>query len=122
MKQIRDDLTKLIGLAVIVLILAGAAVLAVYAIIGGLSDTGRHLLATALVFAVPLAYVLGLQMAKSHRSGIERGLDLKLSARERAAQKPSQPSPAVRFDDLLPRPGGAVIVQRTANENDVIDL
>ena len=120
MKQIRDDLTKLIGLAVAGLVIVGAIVLAVYAVIGAMTDSGRHLLATALVFAVPLAYVLGLQVAKSHRRGIERGLDLKLGARERAAHATKQ-SP--RFDDYLPNlTGTAIIVKRSADSQEIIDL
>ena len=125
MKQIRNEIAKFIGLFVIGLIAIGALVLIVYAIIGALTDTGRHILATALTFAVPTAYALGLQVAKSHKAGLQQGIDLKLSARERAQQpRPvaTTASPATRFDGLLPTVGSAVIVTRTDDTNASIDL
>jgi hypothetical protein len=128
MKQVQDDIGRLIGLGVAGLVIGSATVGLVYAVIGGMSEAGRHILATALVFALPLAYALGLQVAKSHKAGIEHGVDLKVSATQRAAQKPPaiDLSPAARaaWDELLPRvqPGGAVIVHRTARDSEIIDL
>jgi len=124
MKQLRNELVKWFGLVVGALIVVGAAVLAVYTLLGALTDGGRHWLATVLMFAVPLAYVLGLQVAKAHRSGLEHGVDLKLTARERtAAIKPAQAVIAQRaqWDDLLPK-HGAAIVRRRGSDSDVIDL
>lgn len=121
-----DEMTKFVGLFVIAVIVAALAIGLVYGLLGYLSDNGRRLLATALIFAVPGAYLLGLQYAKSHRAGIERGLDLKLGGRERAQQaaRPSviTPTPAQRFDDLLPKVQSAVIVQRSDSDNTPIEL
>ena len=108
-------------------LLAGWVAL-VYGLLGYFDDNGRRLLATALIFAVPGAYLLGWQFARSHRAGIERGLDLKLGGRERTQQatRPSVaqsvPTPAQRFDDLLPKVQSAVIVQRSDNDNTPIEL
>jgi hypothetical protein len=123
-KQLRNELVKWFGLIVGVLIVIGAAVLAIYTLLGALTDGGRHWLATGLVFAVPLAYALGLQVAKSHRAGLEKGVALKLTARERtAAIKPASVATAQRaqWDDLLPRQGAA-IVRRRGSDSDVLDL
>ena len=78
LKRVRNEFLMFVGLTVIVLVLGGGIVWAVYSVIGELTDPGRHWLATGLVFAVPIAYALGLQSAKAHRKGIERGIDLKL--------------------------------------------
>ena len=125
MKQVRDEIAKFIGLFVIGLTLIGLLGIAVYLIIGVLTDTGRHLLATALVFAVPGAYLLGLQVARSHKAGLQQGINLKLSARERThLVLPSKPiaTSAARFDDLLPSVGQAVIVTRSDDNPTSIDL
>ena len=127
-KEFFDDMAKFVGLCVIAVIVIGLLIGLVYGLLGYLSDNGRRLLATALIFAVPGAYLMGLQYAKSHRAGIERGLDLKLGGRERIQQaaRPSvtqlTPTPAQRFDDLLPKVQGAVIVQRSDNDNSPIEL
>ena len=125
MKQVRNEVAKFIGLFVIGLTLIGTMVLAVYLILGALTDMGRHLLATALVFAVPGAYLLGLQVARSHKAGLQQGINLKLPARERThpalPTKPAATS-AARFDDLLPSAGQAVIVTRTDDNPTSIDL
>ena len=76
-QQFFDDMAKFVGLFVIAVIVAGLVIVLTYGLLGYLSDNGRRLLATALIFAVPGAYLMGLQVAKSHRAGIERGLDLK---------------------------------------------
>ena len=126
-QQFFDDMAKFVGLFVIAVIVAGLVIVLTYGLLGYLSDNGRRLLATVLVFAVPGAYLMGLQVAKSHRAGIERGLDLKLGGRERAQQTGAQrmlgvtqPTPAQRFDDLLPKVQSAAIVQR--NDKSPIEL
>ena len=126
-KRIRNEFLMIVGLVVIVLIIGGAIVLGVYAVIGELTNEGRHILATGLVFAVPLAYLLGLQVAKSHKAGVERGIDLKIGARERAAARPAvTPGPvisaAARFDDVLPQVTRAQIVMRTDDTQQSIDI
>ena len=126
-----DDMAKFVGLCVLAVIVVGLLIGLVYGLLGYLSDNGRRLLATALIFAVPGAYLMGWQYAKSHRAGIERGLDLKLGGRERIQQAGAQrmpsvtqpmPTPAQRFDDLLPKVQSAVIVQRSDNDNSPIEL
>ncbi len=123
-----DDMAKFVGLCVIAVIVIGLLIGLVYGLLGYLSDNGRRLLATALIFAVPGAYLMGWQVAKSHRAGIERGLDLKLGGRERVQQaarpvvtQPT-PTPAQRFDDLLPKVQSAAIVQRNDNDHSPIEL
>lgn len=129
MKGYLDDMFKFVGLLVIALLIGGAIVAAVYFVLGSFTDQGRHWLATALVFCVPGAYLLGLQIAKSHKAGLQHGIDLKIGARERMKQAtpqaaPAQPSaPARSWDDLLPRPeSGAIIVSRSSTDNTPIDL
>ncbi len=134
MKKYLDDMAKFVGVFVIALLIGGAIVAAVYFVLGSFTDQGRHWLATALVFGVPGAYLLGLQVAKSHKAGLQHGIDLKLGAKERAQQaaRPSvaQPmsttsaiTPARSWDELLPRPEqGAIIVARSDNSNTPIDL
>jgi hypothetical protein len=120
-QQFFDEMTKFVGLFVLAVIVAGLCIALAYGLLGYLSDNGRRLLATALIFAVPGAYLMGLQVAKSHRAGIERGLDLKLGGRERA-QQVTRPSLTQRFDDLLPKVTSAAIVQRNDNDTSPIEL
>ena len=127
LKRVRNEIVFYIGLTVIVLGIGGTIVYGVYAVIGELTNEGRHILATGLVFAVIVAYLLGLQVAKSHRAGVERGLDLKIGARERAATRPAvTPGPmvsaAARFDDVLPQVTRAQIVMRTDDTQSTIDM
>ncbi len=137
LKRVRNEFLMFVGLAVIVLVIGGGIVLAVYSVFGEFTNEGRHWLATGLAFAVPIAYILGLQTAKAHRKGIERGIDLKLGARERAQQRPivttpsAVPSPAAQAatqaarwnDDLLPRGNGqAVIITRRDGNTDPIEM
>jgi hypothetical protein len=129
LKRVRNEFLMFVGLTVIVLVIGGAIVYGVYAVIGELTNEGRHILATGLVFAVVLAYLLGLQVARSHRAGIERGLDLKIGARERqqAVTRPAvTPGPmvsaAARFDDVLPQIARASIVMRTDDTQQSIDM
>jgi hypothetical protein len=122
--QYLDDMAKFVGLFVIVLVIAGTVIALVYGLLGYLSDNGRRLLATGLFFAVFGAFLLGLQVGRAHVRGVERGLDLKLGAKERAQARPVAVQPAaVRFDDLLPKVDRqAVIVARQDNDTTPIDL
>lgn len=130
MKSYLDDMFKFVGLLVIALLIGGAIVAAVYFVLGSFTDQGRHWLATALVFGVAGAFALGLRIGKEHVKGVERGLSLKIGARERGKQTatpaaPAQPGTPARspWDDLLPRPEqGAIIVSRSSNDNTPIDL
>ena len=120
-----DDMAKFIGLVVIAVAVGGILIAIVYGLLGYLSDNGRRLLATGLFFTVFGAFLLGLQVGRAHVRGVERGLDLKLGAKERAQARPMvkvQPS-ATRFDDLLPRADQrAVIVARQDGDTTPIDL
>lgn len=129
LRRIRNEIVFYIGLTVIALIIGGAIIGGVYTVIGQFTHEGLHLFATGLVFAVFGAYLLGLRVAKSHVAGFQKGVDLKLSARdrERQAARPATipipaPSPAARFDDLLPKMGQAVIVTRTDDSRSSIDM
>jgi hypothetical protein len=125
--QYLDDMAKFVGLFVMFVIGAALLIGLVYGLLGYFDDNGRRVLATGLIFAVLGAFLLGLQVGKAHMKGVERGLDLKLGGRERAQQitRPTaaQPSPAVRFDDLLPKvQPGAIIVQRRDDDTTPIEL
>lgn len=124
--QFLDDMAKFVGLFVIVIITSGILIAVVYGLLGYFDDNGRRLLATALIFAVLGAFVLGLQVGKAHVKGVERGIDLKLGGRERAQQiaRPTvtHPTAAQRFDDLLPTVNRAVIVTRQDDDTTPIEL
>jgi hypothetical protein len=122
-----DDMAKGVGLFVIAAVIVVLLIALVYGLLGYFDDNGRRLIATALVFGVFGAFVLGLQVGKAHVKGVERGLDLKLGAKERAQQvtRPVMPvpaQPAARYDDLLPKVQGAVIVPRRDDDITPIDL
>jgi hypothetical protein len=119
-----DDMTKFVGLFVIIVIAVGVVIAMVYGLLGYLSDTGRRFLATGLIFAVFGAFLLGLQIGKAHVRGVERGLDLRLGAKERARTRPVAAQPtAARYDDLLPKVDQrAVIVARQDGDTTPIDL
>lgn len=141
MSKIVNELARLLGMAILALLIVGGMVAIVYVIFGEFTNEGRHWLATGLAFAVPAAYVMGLQYAKSHRAGLERGLDLKLGARERAQQRPIAAPPATTpsvsqtpaitaatqaarwNEDLLPaRSGQAVIITRRDDNTNPIEM
>jgi len=123
--QYLDDMAKFVGLFVMFVIGAAVLVGLVYGLLGYFDDNGRRVLATGLIFGLFGAFLLGLQVGKAHVKGVERGLDLKLGAKERAqAARPiaAQPSAAARYDDLLPKVQGAIIVQRRDDDTTPIEL
>lgn len=124
--QYLDDLAKFVGLFVIIVITVGIVAAVVYGLLGYFDDNGRRLLATALVFGLLGSFLLGLQIGKAHVKGVERGLDLKLGAKERAQAKPvitAQPSTAQRYDDLLPKvQSAAAIVIRQDSDTTPIEM
>ncbi len=69
---------------------------------------------------------MALQVGKAHVKGVERGLDLKIGARERTQQtvRPivTRPTSAQRFDDLLPPVKRAAIVTRQDDDTTPIEL
>ena len=124
--QYLDDMAKFVGLCVIALVITVILIAVVYGLLGYFDDNGRRLLATALIFAVLGAFVLGLQVGKAHVKGVERGLDLKLGGRERAQQitRPvvtAQPSTAARFDDILPKVGSMQIIDAPQGRGEIVD-
>ena len=82
------EMAKFVGLVVLAVIVIGLLIGLTYGLLGYLSDNGRRLLATALIFAVLGAFVLGLQIGKAHVKGVERGIDLKIGAHDRTQQHP----------------------------------
>jgi len=126
LKRIGREIALVIGLIVIALVIGGLIVWAIYSVVGTLTDNGRHWLAVGLTFAVPGAYLLGLQHAKSHKAGLQQGLDLKLSARERAHQS-ARPVPVAaqpykpQHDDLLPHVGTMQIIDASSGRGEIVD-
>jgi hypothetical protein len=121
-----DDMARFVGMFVLAAITAGVMVAVVYGLLGYFDDNGRRVIATALVFAVLGAFLLGLQVGKAHVKGVERGIDLKLGGRERAQQitRPAvtaQPSAAARFDDILPKVGSMQIIDAPQGRGEIID-
>jgi hypothetical protein len=122
-----DDMAKGVGLFVIAAVIVVLLIALVYGLLGYFEYNSLRLIATVLVFGVFGAFVLGLQVGKAHVKGVERGLDLKFGAKERAQQtvRPpmQQPTVAARFDDLLPKvEQRAVIVARQDSDTTPIDL
>ncbi len=121
-----DEIGRWFGLVILAALIVGGIAILLYGLLDSMTDVGRHWLAVVLVMGLPLAFALGLQVGKAHVRGVERGLDLKLGARERAATPPKpvalQPtiSRAVQFDDLLPKP--AIIVQRHDDDHGPIEM
>ncbi len=100
-------------------LVAGAVmILVVYALLGELEKTGLQIVATVLLFALPVAYAFGLQTAKAHTRGLEHGVGVKV-----AAQK-SQSKQAVNRDRFLPevRQGEALIVTQDDGADEPIDM
>ena len=127
-KRIRNEFAFYVGLTVIILAVLGGIGLGIYALIGELTPSGIHLLATGEAFAVLFAYWLGLQVARSHKAGFQQGIDLKLSARERAAETNRAPRPVqtaqpfkAQHDDLLPRVGTMQIIDAPTGRGDIVD-
>ncbi len=119
LRHIGREVATFIGLLVIGLLVVGAIGLGVYALLDQLTDDGRHLLATALIFALPIAYLLGRREAKAHRVGLERGIDLKLGARERLQQSAQTVKPT--NDDILPRVGTMQIIDAPNGRGEIVD-
>ncbi len=128
-KRIRNEFAFYVGLTVIILVVIGGIGYGMYALIGQLTPGGIHLLATGEAFAVLFAYWLGLQVAKSHKAGFQQGIDLKLTARERAQQTTRHPGATVQaalpfkpqHDDLLPRVGTMQIIDAPTGRGDIVE-
>ncbi len=122
-----DEIGRLFGLVVLAVLVIGGIALLLYGLLDTMSDTGRHWLAVALVMCLPLAFALGLQIGKAHVAGVKTGLDLKLSARERAAAKPigpvlpQPPTPARNLDDILPKVGTMQIIDAPQGRGEIVD-
>jgi len=120
-----DDMFRFLGLFI-----AGAIALAIvagllYGLIGNLGPTGIRILATAELFAIVLAYWFGHREGNAHRSGLEHGVDLKVSTAQRAPVRPSvvpSASPSAQYNALLPDVPRATIVTRRANESTPVEM
>ena len=123
-KRIRNEFFFFVGLTVVALTVGGLVIYGVYTVIGELTDEGRRILSTALVFAVVGAYLLGLQVAKSHKAGFKAALDLRLDAKQTArpvVTKPVAPAPD-RYTDILPTVQRAQIIMRTDQSQSALDM
>lgn len=125
MSELRKKLYEALGFSIVSLIIVCASIAAVYAIIGEFTDAGRHWLATGLIFAVPLAFALGYRNARSHITGVERGLSIGSTARRpivAARPAPAAPAPVDRWADLPPDSGGLQIKVHRANADQIVDM
>lgn len=127
MTEIRKKFYEALGFSIVSMLLVGGSITAVYLIIGELTDQGRHILSTGLVFGVVAAYLLGLQVSRSHTTGFKRALDLRLDAKQTprpfvaSAPRPA-PAAAPTYADLLPNVSRATIVMRTDHNQSTIDI
>lgn len=126
MNEIKKKFYEALGFSIVSMLIVGGSITAVYLIIGELTNEGRHILATGLVFAVIAAYLLGLQVSRSHTTGFKRALDLRLDAKPTvrpAAPIAPRPAPtAPNYADLLPNISRATIVMRTDHNQSTIDI
>lgn len=127
-KKVRNEFLMFVGLIVIVFLVGGGILYGLYAVIGELTPAGIHLLATAEAVAIPIAFAIGLQVARAHRAGVQAGLDLRIDAKTRTAEASRKPAPepkqtpAERFNSRLPQPSRAIISPRTAESSSQVDL
>lgn len=125
MTELRKKLYEALGFSIVSLVIVCGSIAAVYLIIGEFTDAGRHWLATGLVFAVPIAWLLGYRTARAHITGVERGISLRGQSAPRAAAPKAAPvvaSPAARWADLPPESGSLRIPVQRADTHTIIDM
>ena len=139
MNKLQEGLVFAIGVAVIAAIWIGL----VFGLLGYLDPELQRWAATVMIAIVwPVSILvtrkLSISESKAHTKGIEVGINQVSRAAHDAADirarmttivKQAQPAavatstPAARqWDDLLPRPRGALIVSRAADDTTPIDL
>ena len=125
MSELRKKLYEALGFSIISLAIVLGSIAFVYLIIGEFTDAGRHWLATGLVFAVPIAWLLGYRTARAHITGVERGISLRGQSTPRAAAPKAAPVVAThgdRWSDLPPDSGSLQIQVTRANANTIVDM
>jgi hypothetical protein len=132
MGQIRDDITRLIGLVAVGLLAVGL----VYAVIGAMDIGALRGWATAATLAVPVVIVVAWRVAtnaaREHLAGFDRGVDgaertiqsvgRGLSAAASMARSARNATPQPGHDDLLPKVGAMTIIDAPRGNGEVIDL
>jgi len=123
--SIFSEISTYIVMAFIVFAIAGGLVALVYGLLGYFEGATLRAVATAFVFLIVGSFVLGLQIGKATVRGIEKGLDLKLSARERALASARPATSQINQgivhranDDLLPSIGQRAIIVERREDND----
>lgn len=123
MTEVKKKLYEAIGFSIVSLTLIGGSIAIVYLVIGELTDTGRHILSTALVFTTIGGYLLGLQVARSHKQGFKQALDMRLDVRQSAKPLAPKPAPAAAsYADILPAVQRANIIMRTDTAQSTLDI
>lgn len=124
MTEVKKKLYEAIGFSIVSMLIVGGSIAVVYLVIGELTDTGRHILATALVFTTIGAYLLGLQVARSHKQGFKQALDMRLDVRQPAKQLAPKPATAAAtsYADILPAVPRANIIMRTDTAQNTLDI
>jgi hypothetical protein len=127
-----NELSTYIVIAIIIAIAVLGLVALVYGVVGYFEGETLRAVATFLVFCVLGSFVLGLQVGKANVRGIEKGIDMKLSAHDRAKATPTPKTlpatPALAAlqranDDLLPRfEPRARIVERREDSDTPLEI
>lgn len=135
----KSELQQIVGAAIIAIVSAAIVVGAVYGLTGTVSAGTLRWWATLATLAAPIVIVitwrLATKAAREHLTGFNRGLDgaertmqsvgrglSATASMARAAKSQPAPTPAVRFDDLLPRPKGSAPITIRKPEDDEIVL
>lgn len=125
MSELRKKLYEALGFSIVSMTIVLGSIAAVYLITGEFTDAGRHWLATGLVFAVPVAWLLGYRTARAHITGVERGMSLRGQTAPRATAPkaaPVVPNHTDRWADLPPDSGSLQIQVTRANANTIVDM
>ena len=134
----KQELTQIIGVVVIVGLVMVVVVGLVYGVMGNFDPGTLQWIATFAVLGVIVSFVAGWKVAagraREHLRGFDRGVDgaektiqaigrglSATASMARAAKSQPVPTPAARFDELLPRPkGGAAITIRKPEDDEII--
>lgn len=122
-----DEMFRFVGIFIALCLAVVIVGVLIYGVLGYLDDkpgNPHRVLATLLVFGIAGAYVLGRREGNAHRSGLEHGVDLKVSTAQRAPVRPTvaPASTAAQYNALLPDVQRATIVTRRDNGSTPVEM